>query len=207
MEQRKVSPEAPEDAPFGLFAFPHERWRADLPPEPDTEIEKEVIAALMGHISAGGGGIGPPMGQHIIDVIKQCLTNGWYNRVFRYPQPGLIYRGMHVNIGWMKDNIEGFDGSTEGESTGSRLTYRSMGNLSSWSYNEHEAQRWARWGSEPSVILTARTGDNLGMFLDALQLYQQIPRASRYGSEREVVGLGDVRCSSIKWHLGSDDHG
>jgi hypothetical protein len=184
MNNRNISPEAPEGSPLGLFAFPNDRVNR-LPPEPDTDVEKELYKKLDSHFNYGGGGI------------SGGLSNGLYTSVYKRPQPAIVYRGMQVEKSWLEENVPGYDGSDDGE-VNAVFKYNSRNNSSSWSYSEDVARRWA---GKNGVVLVARTGDNIGNMLDGEQLYSQIPRFERYRSEMEVVGLDDIVCFAAKWSL------
>ena len=189
--------EAPEDAVFGMFAFPDHRSEK-LPAEPDTPQETSVLKGLINRIKHSGD-----LESADADSVRQCLSNGWYDKVFRRPEPGsVLYRGIRITPEALEKHVADFDGSTEGESNRTYDYNNGEKYSSSWSYSEREAWRWANprmLGA--GLLFVLQSDDNPDDLLDLSGVYSRLPLFDEYKYEKEVMGLGRLKCSGLKWKL------
>lgn len=185
MIARRVQPEAPFDAPMGAFLFADQR--PQLPPEPDTELEARLYDAIDSHFNFAGE-IPPELAAEL----KECLRRGWYKRMLRRPKRGTVYRGLRVGREWLEKHVDGWTGELTGSERGRILYEPAVRYSTSWSIDLRTAQLWG------NVILVASTRSNPLSFIDGEQLYT-LPRMSRYRTEREVIGLGTIKCREIRW--------
>jgi len=205
---------APEDAPFGKYAFSPQRQNTINPPpkEKNTKIESMILASLSKHVAGT-----TPMSSNAAQIIKILLERGLYQDVFKAPKVNRVYRGMGVteeyvqNLGinpnelneeFEKEKIEDMLGRAKAKVIEKEFTFKPRGKTfaSSWTLNPKVAADFATTSSPTKgtymVIMEAETALNNGSFLDAVGFYE-IDNLASFSSEQEVFGLGEIKVSKI----------
>ena len=198
MSAKAITPEAPEDSPLGMFAFPASRSFA-LPREPDTKIEKQLFKAIEQHLHYSG-----EINEDLAGLIEEILLKNLYPSVFkRAPVGTVIYRGMSVYPDWMTKLTHGeYIRGESGEITRPMTFQPRSGKFStSWSRSLRIAEGWAgrSYGDEIiPVVITATVSDEM-LTLDGRALYSSLPEFERYRREEEVICFDEVKCIHVKW--------
>lgn len=195
-------PEAEEEAsynsPLGQIAFATSRKRK--PAELNTDVEEELLLMLIDHF--GDNKKLPP---DAVNRIKEFMSNGWYESVFKEAASITLYRGIAVDESWMERR---FGKPTRGSfpmkgSKDVEYVYGKSGETSSWTDDRSVSFEFASTTAESkakqyAVVMHARLEDNPGLFLDASGLYD-VAELAGYESENEHFGLGPIKVFKIEW--------
>ena len=217
------SPKYDVSDPLGAYAFSPQRVRGRKqtkmrtpPPEENTELENQLLAALEGHMLGK-----TPIDKGTADAILDLVNRGLYQDVFgSCADCGSVFRGIGVTekfvidvLGMTPDDLvrmksegnETIDGNWVVPNRGDAYS-------SSWTAKfdkaNHFAFRIPRGGKYNfALILEARVSDNEGKFIDVSDLGLKVAlrdKSAKVGmlaSEEEVIGLGDIRISRV--YIGS----
>lgn len=195
---------APPGAPLGRIAFSPERKQRDpkIPFEANTKIEERLRDALIGFIGSNID-IDPSSSE----LVQQLLANGHYDDIIIKTSGKTIYRGMLVNrkgfsklVGHSAEEIRSMIGSSEG-TFDINLNFKPIkdSGWSSWSDHRDVAVKFAKLDDDPDfvcVILHADADENT--FFDFSELYDNLPGVYSLKSEREHVGIGNVKVHKIE---------
>lgn len=189
--------QAPEDAPFGKFAWPDKR-QEDLPEEEDTPSERKMYRALNDAFASQFS----KLTDEESNLIQTVMKNGWYPKVFAPPRVNTVIRGMIVPKKWLQDALGKEDISSKGDVEHSFTFNPRGGASSSWTRSYKVAQDFSiaagkqdAWG----VIMAAHTADNPNRFLDCTRGIYGIEGLDMYDSEKEIIGLGPIKVFRVRW--------
>jgi len=195
--------EAEPDAPLGRIALA--TVRSNMPPEPDTKPEKQLIDALNDHFE-GVTLLSPRMANYIRDLMSQ----GLYPNYFAEPGVAVVFRGMGVSRTWLRKAIGEDPKAITRNARGSakvNLKYKPRAGASSWTVTKKVAEDFHNYQSDYSITLYAYVSENPGRFLDAQAgLYKSDGLVAKsFRSEREALGLGVIQVSKIEWKSNIED--
>ena len=195
--------EAEPDAPLGRIALA--TVRSNMPPEPDTKPEKQLIDALNDHFE-GVKLLSPRMASYIRDLMSQ----GLYPNYFAEPGEPVVFRGMRVSKSWLKKAIGEDPKAITRNARGSaevNLKYKPRAGASSWTVSKKVAEDFHDYQSDYAITLYAYVSENPGRFLDARAgLYKSDGLVARsFRNEREALGLGVIQVSKIEWKSNIED--
>ncbi len=203
-------PQAPASELLGKYAFPEERKEAepDIPDEPDTSYETELLDAINSHL----GGKNIPLSPEHTDNIKRFMKSKYYKKVFHPGPDQTYYRGEAATPERLKEllgtnlipetsgvkKVDFVWKPRKGENYGSSWTVDKQVAIS---FTERETSREKPW----KVILVTEQRENFvscipkGREKGLLGLY----RVAKQGinTEHEVISLGPVKVSSIEWEI------
>lgn len=171
--------------------------------EQNTPEEEDVWEALNDWVRHG------KMTPAAREKFQALMSHPKYGKFFKTLSGGTVYRGMVIKrsqvAGWL-----GIDQSELPEHSMPIPFPRAMRptNLvaNSWTKSRVEAGKFAgehreiTWNSgNLSVVFSARTEDNPGVFLDVEHMLKKLQGFSKYLKEEEVLALGPVKGASIEW--------
>lgn len=167
--------------------------------------EGDAYNALKNYVIHGTSILGDEL-----DTLKGLIAlGGGESGIFRAAREGVeLYRGIRNVTGDDLAKILGWDDFIESGVIKFNGTIKPRGsdNVMSFSrsFNLVEAQFARR--SNPgrySVIFTANTSENPGLFFDLSQgFYQSSSELTRFTDEHEFLALGPIKLNRIDWHKG-----
>lgn len=196
--QKKKSPDS---GILGKWAFPQKR-KDILPREIDTVIEEDIYSDLSKHFNDG---------ESIPDdsslYIQKLLSNNEYRDIFKAPKVKQVYRGMVVTDDWLNKLLYSHEYKNIDYSGSMNKTFlfRPLHNKegsTSWSTDKKIASNFSKkevYDGQISLILIAKTADNINKFLDCKNGLYKLLAASGFEFEKETIGLGSIMISSIEW--------
>ena len=182
---------------MGSVAWPEHR--DDVPKgEPDTAFEKKLYMQLRNYLS-GKGSIDDDM----VEDLTTMLQQGLYPKILHAPDAKTVYRGMGVDATWLKKALKTQKLKNAGRlDTGFTFSPRG-GHISSWTYSIGTAEMFAHESAhssiEYSVVLGATVDQNVGHLLSCPGGLYNVKGFDAYADEGEVIGLYDIKVSSITW--------
>ena len=203
-----------EEVDLGKVAFGGER-KDKVPFEEDTPTESKLLQSIVDYLDGtkqlSGGEV---------EAIKDWLTSGEYSDIFAKPPEGTVYRSVSMSAeglasvtGIDKKRIVGGDNLVRynkmGKETIDFVVHPRGGLTTSWSTSLSAALHFGRtsrnrYSGEGDVIAVyeASTGDNDGSMLDLDAIYRKVdhPLMIDRFKEREVWGLGPVKCNRVRWY-------
>ena len=201
MATKHTDGEAPDDAPLGQYAFPHQR--KGIPLEPDTRAEKRLYAALRLHFTYG-----TPIEYKDAVLMSQFIENGWYSTVFREPIQTIMYRGMNVSKSWVCKALQIKDGklSNYGKKK-TAYTFTPRDNMiSSWSVSKDSAAVFSDGSEEYAIIMIASIDDNRGHVIGCDKTLYKVKGLDGNASEHEVIGIGNIHVNELEWMHADDNN-
>lgn len=199
LEATEKPPEAPEGAPFGLYAWAPRREA--MPEEPDNEMEDLVYLELRRHFASTlEGGVSA----RVCGFLRLMLQLGWYAPVLHAPPQDRLYRGIKLSSLAQLQRFLGVD--EEPEEAGSidyeaGVTFTPEGRFStSWSALKNRTREFSGAGKRGyAVTLVARVAANPHRFLAGPGGLYQVRGLSRHHLEKESVGLEPVQVTRVEW--------
>jgi len=202
--RENIEPEANVDDPFGEFAWPAQRKDEDLPNEPDTKIEKDVLQSLQDYLSGGEkssddmittlmGGTGVLKFPYA-KLIFQLMRDGKYTKVLHPPHVKMLYRGIELSVEEFQE-IFGKKPSNSGTIKDFIMKPRYDHGVTSWSKSKSVAQDFAEANEiDVRVIMTASVSENgIENFLD-LDVISKITEHENEEQD-EVLSFGSIKCN------------
>lgn len=203
-----------EEIDLGKIAFGGER-KDKVPFEEDTPTESKLLQSIVDYLDGtkqlSGGEVG---------AIKSWLSSGEFSDIFVKPSEGTVFRSVSMSpedvadvTGVSKERIVGGDSLARntkmGKETIDFVVQPRGGLITSWSTSLSAALHFGRtsrnkYGGEGDIIVVyeASTGDNDGSLLDLDAIYNKVdhPLMIDRFKEREVWGLGPVKCNRVRWY-------
>jgi hypothetical protein len=199
----KKPPKGAEDprAALGMFAFANDRVDSgEVPPEPDTKVEKQLAKALDMHFDDN-----QRLGVKFSNMIKGYLKRNMYKDVLKKPPKGsVLYRGMGVSADWLAKFLKRETFPERGEVSGN-FTFRPKtgAGSASWSDDPRIANDFSTGKDDVSVILHAKASSNPDSFVMGSGGLYKLVFAEHYSHEDEVIGLGAINVSKVAWEVES----
>lgn len=195
---RTAAAEAPPDAPFGQWAWASHR--ANVPDEPDTDIETAIYNQLKRHFRSTNR-FGLP--QSSADMLADFMANGWYKPVLHAPDVPKVYRGIKIASLEELAVILGIESSAIADS-GSVAFGRAMdpvlGFSTSWTDQQKISGEYSVKGkSGYALTLVADVANNPNRLIACVGGLYNVDGLSRWHLEREVVGLEPITIETIQW--------
>lgn len=168
--------------------------------EPNTWDEKRMFSDILQWVEFSNST------PRFAENLRQLMTSPKYGNFFSPPKSGLIYRGMsEIPIktisGWLKSS--GNEDLSKKKSfemdCNFVLEMQPESSVSSWTYSKKIAENFTDEGPGKSVVLTARVDQNPGVLLDLSKIQRAVPDLGPNGDEKEVLALGPVIVSKIRW--------
>lgn len=203
-----------EEIDLGKVAFGGER-KDKVPFEEDTPTESKLLQSIVNYLDGtkqlSGGEVG---------AIKSWLSSGEYSDIFVKPSEGTVFRSVSMSpedvadvTGVSKERIVGGDSLARNTKMGKEMidfvVQPRGGLITSWSTSLSAALHFGRtsrnkYGGEGDIIVVyeAATGDNDGSMLDLDAIYNKVdhPLMIDRFKEREVWGLGPIKCNRVRWY-------
>ena len=201
--------EAPAGAPLGRIAFASQR--PDMPYEPDTKKEEELLAAIEKHFFSS-----TPINTNFTELLRQLLDKGWYSPVINEPPSGTtLMRGMGVTRKWLQ-KATGLSseeiielGTDEKGSLECEFNFTPKLGTSSWTSDYETAEMFAQFAREKGwiAIIYANVDSNPKKFISGPKGLYKLNRikASPVSQEDESLGVGMIKCCKIEWRIPSDE--
>lgn len=203
-----------EDVDLGKVAFGGER-KDKVPFEDDTPTESKLLQSIVDYLDGTKQLSGVE-----VEAIKSWLSSGEYSDVFVKPSERTVYRSVSMPpeavsgvTGIDPERIIGGDNLARNTKMGKEtlnFTVEPRGGLiTSWSTSLSAALYFGRtshhkYGKEGDIIVVyeAATGDNDGSMLDLDAIYNKVdhPLMINRFKEREVWGLGSIKCNRVRWY-------
>lgn len=205
-----------EELDLGKVAFGGER-KDDVPFEEDTPSETQLLQSVIAYLDDAKQLKGSE-----IDAIRSWLTSGEYSDMFVPPPSGTIYRALSMSYDRMSKvtglSLDEISAGTKGvnvrrgEAEASYTVASRGGGVTSWTPALNTALYFGRAESNKAkstektetviVVFEAETDDNVGNLLDIAPIYNKVdhPLMAKRSMEREVWGLGPVRCNRVRWY-------
>lgn len=203
-----------EEIDLGNVAFGGER-KDNVPFEEDTPTEAKLLQSIVNYLDGT-----KQLSNGEIAAIKAWLSSGEYSDIFVKPSDGTVYRSVSMPpeavaavTGINPDRIIVGDNLARNTKMGKEaldFTVEPRGGLiTSWSTSLSAALHFGRTsqhkhGKEGDVIVVyeASTGDNDGSMLDLDAIYNKVdhPLMINRFKEREVWGLGPIKCNRVRWY-------
>ena len=196
--------EGPKDGPLGQIAFGEERVD-NVPPEPDTRLEKELLQSIDYYI---GNHLKMQFEPDQVETIRSVIRAGDYKKIF-VPASGKVYRGLVISRRNFLKMYPQLEKKLEDSGPHRAFNVRINGTLvprradgvSSWTTDFSVAREFGSVsrGDSMVVVYTADAEKNTGSLFDLSNLYRlvRIPNATRRQNESEVLGFGPIKFSHI----------
>ena len=194
---------APADAPFQRWAFSPQRV-GDVPREPNTALETQIIRALKGHFIRN-----VPVPSELVRTMIDLIDGGLYTDILRKPEPGVtLYRGLDAGDDFIRSLGLDPEGEIEGDhAVRLRIDPGNPGRASSWTTDPSIASLFAgsgdfSRGGRWAVVLIAAADDNPGGFLDGESFLNNLSTFSGENrpmrDESECIGVGEILISGVE---------
>lgn len=198
--------EGPKDGPLGQIAFGEERVD-NVPPEPDTRLEKDLLQSIDYYI---GNHLRMQFEPDQVETIRSVIRAGDYKKIF-VPASGKVYRGLVMSkrdflkmYPQLEKKLEAAAQSRNALNVkiNDTLVPRRADGASSWTTDMSVAREFgssSRGEGSVAVVYTADAEKNTGSLFDLSNLYRlvRIPNATRRQNESEVLGFGPIKFSHI----------
>jgi len=207
-EAKAVGPEAPPEAPFGLWAWASHRKGMPNEPdgdEPDTDLEREVYGHIRKHFASDRTGLP----KDTVELLVSCVEQGWYKSVLHPPPHDTLYRGLKIGKAEILAKLIGEEISPEGaiDFDEPRPIFLvdaegepDNGYSSSWTAHKKITRDFSEAGKRGwAVTLFANTADNPNRFLAGPGGLYNVDGLSRWHLEKETVGLEPILIRRIEW--------
>jgi uncharacterized RmlC-like cupin family protein len=201
-----------EETPLGRYAFANDRTDASqVPKEPDTPEEKDLVAALDRFFRKNERTPG------LVKGLKKAMASGKYTDVIvEPPRNAVVYRGLTFSSIKFVGRLLNLPATTpeEEEHLGSLSHVEGdfdyvpagvSGKVSSWTLDKAAAEEFAST-REPtwwSIVLEATVADNPGTFISCPDGLYKTKMAADYEEESEVIALGTVKFKKAYWWPGN----
>ena len=200
---RPPPPAAPADAPFQRWAFSPQRM-GEVPREPNTALETQIIRALKGHFIRN-----IPVPGDLVRTMIDLIDGGLYTDILQKPPAGAtLYRGLDAGDDFIRSLGLDPDGDPSGQhDVQIRIETGRKGRSSSWSYDPAIAELFAgsgdfSTGGRWAVVLIARADDNPSGFLDGESFLNSLSTFSGENrpmrDESECIGVGSILLSGVE---------
>lgn len=199
--------EAPPTAPLGQFAFAQNRTDK-VPFESNTEIENKLFQRLSGYFTEN-----IPIKDEDVETLKAFLKKGLYSPVIHVPNVPVVYRGMNVRREWLSKAIKkptsllGKKGTLE-----KSFTFAPKHSASSWSESKAVAKKFTKEDDSGSlgdryysVVMHASVESNSNKFIACPKGLYKVDAFASFKSEKEALGLGDIKVFKIEWETQAED--
>jgi len=197
-----ATPEAPEWAPFGEYAWaPH---REGVPAEPDNALEKIIFKQLSDHFGDyHNRRNGLP--QMTSNFLLTLVETGWYKKVLHPPPHKTLYRGLFFKT---SKELAKFLGITETEVKEEKCKVfvppkvfkNKNGWSTSWSYKKNVTRDFSESGKKGwAITLIADVKDNPNRFLAGPGGLYDVRGISEFHLEKETVGLEPINVRRVEW--------
>ena len=194
-----------EDEIFNKYAFANNRID-NVPKEFDSKIENEVYKALALHISEN-----IQMSKKISDLLSDILSKGLYSDVIKEPNEFEVFRGMNVNREWLSNVLKTKEFEIPGKGNKElNFTFVPLDNRGSTSWSNFETAQEFAFGFQEGgerrvikdfdIILIAKVHENKNKFLSCVDGLYKVKPMSKYSSENEYIGLGEIAVSGLYWY-------
>jgi hypothetical protein len=206
-----------EEIDIGKVAFGGER-KDKVPFEEDTPTEAKLLQNIVDYLDTS-----KQLSNDDISSIKSWLSSGEYSDIFMRPPSGNVYRSVAMTYEQLS-KITGLSSEEITKATVGSFTRRGSakteytivsrgGGVTSWSHSINIAMNFGisernkllknnKEISRSVVIFEASTENNVGSMLDVDAIYKKVDHPlmiDRY-KEREVWGLGPIKCSRVAWY-------
>lgn len=200
---RPLIPAAPTDAPFQRWAFSPQR-AGDVPREPNTALETQIIRALKGHFIRN-----VPVPGDLVRTMIDLIDQGLYTDILQKPPAGAtLYRGLDAGDDFIRSLGLDPDEDPSGQhDVQIRIETGRKGRSSSWSYDPAIAELFAgsgdfSTGGRWAVVLIAGADDNPSGFLDGENFLNSLSTFSGENrpmrDESECLGVGSILLSGVE---------
>lgn len=197
---RRLLREAPD---LGEIEFSPSRLDGVDTGEADTPEEKALAKEIMRWLDAASA---PP---NFSSKLKELMSHPDYSRFFHPPDPGsTVYRGKTMSPSALADmlGVDVHDLGSSGQMKGN-FTVPVRKNVASWTYERHIADEFANRPNSRTqedhlaVIFEAHVDDNVGHFVDMVDMVRRVSRWRAYQREEEVLALspGPTNIFQITW--------
>ena len=202
--------EAPPGAVMGQFAFASNRTDK-VPFESNTEIEEELFGQLSNYFTNN-----VPLKDEDVATLQTFINKGQYSPVIHQPEVPTVYRGMNVRREWLSKVIKkptsllGKKGSLE-----KGFTFAPKNPASSWTEMKSVAKKFTKEDDTSalgeryySIVMYASIEKNRNKFIACPKGLYKVDAFATYKSEKEALGLGDIKVYKIEWEtMAGDDEG
>jgi hypothetical protein len=196
-EASSFSETSKQNAPLGKVVFPS--LRSGVPLEKNTAVETTLQRAIYEHIVNNKSLKGKDA-----QIIKTLVSGNFYPKWFGEPSARTVYRGMHVPKSYIAKILKGDPDKDQVGTRGEVLLsweFEPLNETSSWTLDQETAVRsftGGMGGDGFGFLMTAKVSHNSGKFVDLSRLYG-IEGFSGFSSEQEVIGVGNIKVTKIKW--------
>lgn len=187
--------EAPDDAPFGKWAWP--QHREGCPFEPPTDLETKVYKELCAHFRSSNGRLSFETAELLMELMKK----GFYKRVLHPPPVESLYQGVKLSDGFRDFlSLDPVTIAPEGAANINRTLPVRNGYSSSWSAVKKATREFSDKGTSGfAVTLIADVAANPFRFMAGPGGLYDVDGMARWTKERETVGLEPIVVRRVEW--------
>lgn len=214
---RRFLHEVDGDGPLGKYVFQDKKIDDKGKKEKNTDFEEKLMVALRKHFNTGTR----PLPRNMTNFITKMIKGKNYPEIFKRFPEGTLYRGLNLEketfeklfgempkpkkwykapVDWLfgrskKTNIKLPFSPTSKPKYSPGLDTTSGSWASSWTTKFREAHDFSTMRNNIPVVLVAEASEN--MFIDTDPFYKNFSFASDYSDEKEKIGVGDIKLTSI----------
>ena len=187
-------------APLGRYAFATNRIERDkVPMEPNTDIEDELLQALVDFVM-NGEELDNEKGQ----LLRTLTQRKQYIDVIKEPASSILYRGLALRHQTLLALLTIDDIPAIGEITKRIKLEPNRGAGSSWTDSKKIARTFAdehadMSGLDYKVIISASRDDNPNQFIAGPDGFYNLQTIHSMRKERESIGIGTIIISHVEW--------